>query len=55
MEADLDLFERPTSSVRETIETRLGSIAVFLGYRELRIREVPTVVPIRPRVRRPLE
>ena len=48
MEADLDLFERPTARLREAIEARLGAIATFLGYRELRIREVPTVVPDRP-------
>jgi hypothetical protein len=54
MEADLDLFERPTTRLREAIEVRLGSLARFLGYRELRIRDVPTVVPDRPRVRRPL-
>ena len=55
MEVDLDLFERPTARLREAIEARLGAIAAFLGYRELRIREVPTVVPDRRRVRRPLE
>jgi hypothetical protein len=54
MDADLDLFERPAPRTREAIETRLGVIAAFLGYRELRVREVPTVVPNRPRVRRPL-
>ena len=48
MEADLDLFERPTARLREAIEARLGAIAAFLGYRELRIRDVPTVVPNRP-------
>lgn len=55
MEADLDLFDRPTGRFREAIEARLGAIAAFLGYRGLRIREVPTVVPDRRRVRRPLE
>lgn len=54
MEADLDLFERPTPRLREAIEARFGAIAGFLGYRELRVRDVPTVVPDRPRVRRPL-
>ncbi len=54
MEADLDLFERPTARFREALQARLGAIAAFLGYRDLRIRDVPTVVPDRPRVRRPL-
>ncbi len=54
MEADIDLFERPTARFREALEARLGAIATFLGYRDLRIRDVPTVVPDRPRVRRPL-
>lgn len=54
MEADLDLFERPTPRLREAIEARLGTIAAFLGYRALRVRDVPTIVPVRPRVRRPL-
>ncbi len=54
MEADLDLFERPATGLRDAIGARLGSIAAFLGYRELRVRDVPTVVPDRPRVRRPL-
>jgi len=54
MEADLDLFERPTPRLREVIETRLEAIAAFLDYREVRVRDVPTVVPDRPRIRRPL-
>jgi hypothetical protein len=54
MEADLDLFERPAPRLREAVEARLASIAVFLGYRGLRVRDVPTVVPDRPRIRGPL-
>jgi hypothetical protein len=54
MEADLDLFEPPTPRLREAIGARLEAIAAFLGYRELRVRDVPTVVPNRPRIRRPL-
>ena len=54
MEVERDLFERPTPRLREAIEARLFAIAAFLGYRELRVREVPTVVPDRPRIRRPL-
>jgi hypothetical protein len=55
MEADLDLFDRPTERLREAIGARLGAIAAFLGYREACIRDVPTVIPSRRRVRRPLE
>jgi hypothetical protein len=54
LEADLDLFDRASSSLREAAVARLGSIAAFLGYRDLRVRDVETVVPDRPRTRRPL-
>lgn len=54
MEAKLDLFDRPSAAFRGRIEERLGSIAAFLGYRDLRVSDVPTVVPDRPRIRRPL-
>ncbi len=54
MEVDLDLFERPSGRLRGAIEDRLGAAAAFLGYRELTVREVPTVVPKRPRIRRAL-
>jgi hypothetical protein len=54
MEADLDLFDRPAPRLREAVEARLAAIAIFLGYRGLRVRDVPTVVPDRPRIRRPL-
>ena len=54
LEADLDLFERPTARHRAAIDARIAGMAAFLGYREVRIRVVPTIVPDRPRVRRPL-
>ena len=54
MEVDLDLFERPATRLREAIKARLQSIAGFLGYTGLHVRDVPTVVPNRVRVRRPL-
>jgi hypothetical protein len=54
MEAGIDMFERPSPRLRESLETHLRSAAAFLGYRELRVRDVATVVPDRPRVRRPL-
>ena len=54
MEADLDLFERPSPRTRDALEARLQSYAAFLGYRSLRVRAVPTVIPDRARVRGPL-
>jgi hypothetical protein len=55
MEADLDLFERPSAGLRDAIRDRLERMAGFLGYRALRTRDVPTVVPARRRMRRPLD
>lgn len=54
LEADLDLFDRSSASLRERVVARLEAVAGFLGYRELRVRDVDTVVPDRPRSRRPL-
>jgi DNA glycosylase AlkZ-like len=54
MEVDLDLFEPPSPRLRAAVEARLGTYAAFLGYRSLRVRDVPSVVPRRVRVRRPL-
>jgi hypothetical protein len=53
MEAGLDPFDRWPARLRESVETRLRAAAAFLGYREVRVREVPTIIPDRPRVRRP--
>ncbi len=55
MTAHIDLFERVPASTRAIIEEELASIAVFLGYRGLVVREVASVVPNRRRQRRPLE
>jgi hypothetical protein len=54
MEADLDLFDRQSSRLRDAVGERLWSYAAFLGYRSLHVRDVPTVVADRVRVRRPL-
>ena len=54
MAVDLDLFERPAARFVARLEAKLADNAAFLGYREARITRVPTVVPRRPRIRRPL-
>ncbi len=56
MEARVDLFDGRVAgaSLRSTIEAELASIAAFLGYRDLRVVDAATVVPDRPRVRKPL-
>jgi hypothetical protein len=53
MEVGLDPFDRWPARLREAVEARLREAAAFLGYREVRVREVPTIIPDRPRVRRP--
>jgi hypothetical protein len=55
MQVDLDLFERAPARQREHIDAELASIAAFLGFRGVDIREVDTVIPARRRIRRPLE
>lgn len=58
-EADLDLFDRgggpARMRLREAVERELGAIGTFLGYREVRAREVDSVLPERARIRRPLD
>jgi hypothetical protein len=54
MAVDLDLFEPPGARLRERLETSFADMAAFLGYRGVRVRDVPTVVPLRRRIRRPL-
>lgn len=54
MQVDLDLFDRVRPRERDGIDTELAAIARFLGYRGVAVREVPTVIPARRRIRRPL-
>ncbi|HEY3335929.1 MAG TPA: crosslink repair DNA glycosylase YcaQ family protein [Candidatus Limnocylindrales bacterium] len=55
MRVDLDLFGQLRRREREAIDSELGAIAAFLGYRGVDVREVPTVIPSRRRIRRPLD
>ena len=51
----LDLFEPATGRLRTTIEDELGAVATFLGYGSVVVHDVASVIPERPRIRRPLD
>jgi hypothetical protein len=55
MQVDLDLFDPVRPRERDGIDTELAAIARFLGYHGVAVRQVPTVIPARRRIRRPLE
>jgi hypothetical protein len=54
MAVDLDLFQRSGTILRERVAASFADMASFLGYRDVRIRDVATVVPRRRRIRKPL-